>query len=218
MCQDLANAEGGALDNWTPAIASAGSFSGHPPRPPGGRAVRVPARPQASQQGSDPLHGARAERRLPGLIPWLPDLLHEELELLEAACLGHTGGRSRSDVTVLTCWDADRLDLRRVGITPDPRHLCTPAARRRDIVAAAHFRALAWLEQSQPRGYQSIRYSRIGTSGRMKEAGTDLGHLLQASHHALDHRFEFVLGLDGGLGDAGLDVPPGQLVGVELRA
>ena len=157
MCQDLANAEGGALDNWTPAIASAGSFSGHPPRPPGGRAVRVPARPQASQQGSDPLHGARAERRLPGLIPWLPDLLHEELELLEAACLGHTGGRSRSDVTVLTCWDADRLDLRRVGITPDPRHLCAPAARRRDIVAAAHFRALAWLEQSQPRGYQSIR-------------------------------------------------------------
>ena len=186
MCQDLANAEGGALDNWTPAIASAGSFSGHPPRPPGGRAVRVPARPQASQQGSDPLHGARAERRLPGLIPWLPDLLHEELELLEAACLGHTVGRSRSDVTVLTCWDADRLDLRRVGITPDPRHLCTPAARRRDIVAAAHFRALAWLEQSQPRGYQSIRYSRIGTSRRMKEAGNDLGHLLQASHHALD--------------------------------
>ena len=39
----------------------------------------------------------------------------------------------------------------------------------------------------------------------MKEAGNDFGHLLQPVHHALDHRLQFVLGLGGGLGDAGLE-------------
>ena len=52
----------------------------------------------------------------------------------------------------------------------------------------------------------------------MKEAGNDFGHLLQPVHHALDHRLQFVLGLGGGLGDAGLDMSPGQFVGVKLRA
>ncbi len=33
------------------------------------------------------------------------------------------------DITVQTCWDADRLDLGRVGITPNPRWLCTACAK-----------------------------------------------------------------------------------------
>ena len=43
----------------------------------------------------------------------------------------HSDGRVDADVTVQTCWDADRLDLGRVGKRPDPRLLCTPAARDR---------------------------------------------------------------------------------------
>jgi uncharacterized protein len=46
------------------------------------------------------------------------------------ACAYHSDGRNEhSDPTVATCWDADRLDLARVGITPDPRRLCTKEAR-----------------------------------------------------------------------------------------
>ena len=46
------------------------------------------------------------------------------------------------DATVLTCWDADRLDLGRVGIRPDPKYLCTPAARDPEMLASAYLRSL----------------------------------------------------------------------------
>jgi uncharacterized protein len=41
----------------------------------------------------------------------------------------HSEGHLGADVTVQTCWDADRLDLGRVEIQPEPRRLCTEAAR-----------------------------------------------------------------------------------------
>ena len=97
-------------------------------------------------EGSDPLHGARAAQRLPSLLPFLPPLRAGEIELLAAACHGHTHGRSHPEVTVATCWDADRLDLGRVGIEPHPDYLCTAEARHPETIAAAHGRALAWLE------------------------------------------------------------------------
>jgi uncharacterized protein len=37
-------------------------------------------------------------------------------------------------VTIQTCWDADRLDLGRVGVTPHPSRLCTEVARRPEIL------------------------------------------------------------------------------------
>jgi alkaline phosphatase D len=43
--------------------------------------------------------------------------------------------------TLLACWDADRLDLGRAGITPVPERLCTDAAR--ELLAWAHERACA---------------------------------------------------------------------------
>jgi uncharacterized protein len=39
-----------------------------------------------------------------------------------------------ADITIQTCWDADRLDLGRVGIVPDPARLCTVAARDPDLI------------------------------------------------------------------------------------
>jgi uncharacterized protein len=35
-----------------------------------------------------------------------------------------------ADVTVQTCWDADRLDLVRIDIQPEAERLCTDAARQ----------------------------------------------------------------------------------------
>jgi uncharacterized protein len=77
----------------------------------------------------DPEHGARAADLVPTLRGRFFAVSDAELELLEYACRFHSDGYMDGDVTVLTCWDADRLDLGRVGIPPDPRHLCTDAAR-----------------------------------------------------------------------------------------
>lgn len=53
----------------------------------------------------------------------------EELGLLAYACREHSNGLLDADITVQVCWDADRLDLGRVGIEPHPDRLCTAAAR-----------------------------------------------------------------------------------------
>ena len=44
-------------------------------------------------------------------------------------------------MTIQTCWDADRLDLGRVGMMPDPRFLSTEIAKRRDTICWADGRA-----------------------------------------------------------------------------
>jgi uncharacterized protein len=64
------------------------------------------------------------------------------MELLDAAIRYHADGLREGDVTVQTCWDADRLDLGRVGIRPNPSKLCTDAARRPDVLGEAYRRSL----------------------------------------------------------------------------
>jgi uncharacterized protein len=78
----------------------------------------------------DPEHGQRGAElaaTLRGKWFRLPDA---DFDLLYAACADHTNGETEADITIQTCWDADRLDLGRVGIVPEPEKLCTPAARR----------------------------------------------------------------------------------------
>ena len=79
--------------------------------------------------GHDPKHGARAAQWAESLRGSLLDLPDSEFELLCFACEHHTDGLTEADVTIQTCWDADRLDLVRIGIRPDPRRLCTLAAK-----------------------------------------------------------------------------------------
>jgi len=75
----------------------------------------------------DPDHGARAadftkELYKRGIII----LTENQLEKLVIACRDHNNSGSKSqDITVQTCWDADRLDLWRTGIIPDPALLNT---------------------------------------------------------------------------------------------
>lgn len=79
---------------------------------------------------TDPEHGPRAAEFARTLRGRLFDLPDHEFKLLHRACAGHTLERTHPDVTIQTCWDADRLDLGRVGITPHPKYLCTETARR----------------------------------------------------------------------------------------
>ena len=57
--------------------------------------------------------------------------------LLAFACEEHTNGGVGSDPTVGVCWDADRLNLWRVGIRPNPQFLSTQAARSEERIAWA---------------------------------------------------------------------------------
>ncbi len=57
-----------------------------------------------------------------------------EFDLLYEACAGNTDDKTEADITIQTCWDADRLDLGRVGIVPAPQKLCTPAAKSPEVL------------------------------------------------------------------------------------
>jgi uncharacterized protein len=92
-------------------------------------------------QGSDPDHGPRAAAYAVEVRGLLFDLPDPAFNLLHRACAGHTYERTHPDITVQTCWDADRLDLGRVGITPQPSLLCTEAAKRPETIQWADDRA-----------------------------------------------------------------------------
>jgi uncharacterized protein len=77
----------------------------------------------------DPHHGRRGAALAAGLRGQGVDLSDTAFALLVTACAEHTSGSIEAPLTVQTCWDADRLDLSRVGITPDPARLCTAAAK-----------------------------------------------------------------------------------------
>jgi uncharacterized protein len=90
----------------------------------------------------DPRHGARDAELAASLVGSHFDGRPCQLELLLEACAHHTEGNTDAEVTVATCWDADRLDLLRVGIRPLPRKLCTDAARDPGLIAWANDRAI----------------------------------------------------------------------------
>jgi len=98
---------------------------------------------QRVNDGKDPEHGMRAAEFAVSLRGSLITLSDKDLRLLQYACEHHTYGLTLADVTVQTCWDADRLDLGRVGIVPDPRRLCTPAAREPVMIEWALCRSQA---------------------------------------------------------------------------
>jgi uncharacterized protein len=92
----------------------------------------------------DPEHGYRAATIAEKIAGNLIQVTEPELELLMEACQGHSDGHLEADITVMTCWDADRLDLGRVGIRPDPSRLCTETARDADLLEAAYERSIQW--------------------------------------------------------------------------
>jgi uncharacterized protein len=90
----------------------------------------------------DDLHGRRAAKMARHFQGVFFDLPPEDLELLTYACEFHTSGLRDGDITVLTCWDADRLDIGRVGRKPAPHKLCTEVAKKPEIIEWAYKRSL----------------------------------------------------------------------------
>ncbi len=91
--------------------------------------------------GTDPGHGSRGAEYAKQLRGELFDVTDDEFELLYIACRDHTDVDNSNDVTVQTCFDADRLDLFRVGIKPNPDLLCTSIAKKETVRSWANRRA-----------------------------------------------------------------------------
>jgi len=94
--------------------------------------------------GRDPEHGLRAVDFAASLRGRVFDIDDEGFKLLAHACATHSDGHLEADPTVQACWDADRLDLWRVWITPSPRRLATDAARLTEVFGEAKRRSIAW--------------------------------------------------------------------------
>jgi len=75
----------------------------------------------------DPHHGPRAAEYARSLADKAFELKPKELDQLCHAIKMHSRGLMSLDPTIQSCWDADRLDLRRIGIVPDPRLLSKEA-------------------------------------------------------------------------------------------
>jgi uncharacterized protein len=83
-------------------------------------------------EDDDPGHGLRgAELARSMADTHLIHLNRAQFDLLHEACVHHTDGTTSTDPTIGCCWDADRLDLGRVGIEPAAKYLSTAAARAR---------------------------------------------------------------------------------------
>lgn len=99
--------------------------------------------------GNDLDHGPRAADFAAEINDEVLGLDHPALMDLQEACTFHTcGGITHASVTVLTCWDADRLDLGRVGRMPRAEYLCTDVARDPEMIRWAYARSLG--EEPEP--------------------------------------------------------------------
>jgi len=96
---------------------------------------------QRYNEGSDPQHGPRAAEFAKSLRGSVIHLDDAQFQLLYLACEGHTHMATHKGITIQTCWDSDRLDLGRVGITPCPTRLCTDHAKLAETIHCADRRA-----------------------------------------------------------------------------
>lgn len=89
----------------------------------------------------DPEHGLRAalwamkSRSLAGLIGT------ESRDLVSRACLDHEKGGISTERSIGICWDADRINLWRVGICPDPSFFSVLRGSVFEIMSRKYFDA-----------------------------------------------------------------------------
>jgi hypothetical protein len=116
--------------------------------------------PPTLLRGRSQRHGAKLARELldgrldPG-----------DLGLLCRACAEHTTAPPTGEPTLGVAWDADRLQLWRVGTVPNPRFLSTAAARDPGMIGRAasfHHAPHDWDELGRRPALQTHPSSRTG--------------------------------------------------------
>lgn len=78
-------------------------------------------------------HGRRGGFLARCLNVELMGLSDARLDLLDLACRSHTDGTTSHDPTIGVCWDADRLDLCRLGREVDPGAMSTAPGRTTSV-------------------------------------------------------------------------------------
>lgn len=93
-------------------------------------------------ENEDIEHGKRSAILVRELDGDLFNLSKKQLDLLARACENHSHGYLEDDITVMACWDADRLDLGRVGVFPDANRLCLRASKDFELIEKCYWRSL----------------------------------------------------------------------------
>jgi len=106
---------------------------------------------QRVNEHTDENHGGRGVQLALKLRDMCP-VTDDEFELLVTACSQHTIALNHNDITVQACFDSDRLDLGRVGKSPDPELLCTPMAKTSEVRDWAYRNSLTHKLPSMPFG------------------------------------------------------------------
>ncbi len=89
---------------------------------------------EREHDNSDYTHGMRASKNAVLLRDKYFTIDDEGFALLQYAMDRHSDGDTQADITVQCCWDADRLDLGRVGYYPDANRLCTQSAKDPEFI------------------------------------------------------------------------------------
>ncbi len=103
---------------------------------------------ERQHDGVDIDHGERAAELAQSLNGRFYDLSQQRLGWLMLACERHSLGDIHSDLsghanrTITTCWDADRLDLGRVGIKPRADKLCNALAQKASVIDVLYQRSI----------------------------------------------------------------------------
>jgi uncharacterized protein len=92
---------------------------------------------QRQSEYDDPEHGLRGAQYAETIRNVWFDVTDAEMWQLTEALSSHSSGSTFHHPTVQACWDADRLDLARVGIRPESVSLCHAFSKRLDVIDAA---------------------------------------------------------------------------------
>ncbi len=111
-----------------------------------------------ADDGDDIDHGPRAAKLLRRHFGSTLPLNREGRQCLIYAVDHHTDGVTSTDPTIGTCWDADRLDLWRVGIKPSPAFMSTAAGQ---TLAASHAGIVSKQSMASLYGVADDRLTRI---------------------------------------------------------
>ena len=74
-------------------------------------------------------HGARGAELASKLFGRYFRIAPNRFDSLHYACTSHTDELHHTDPTIGTCWDADRLDIGRIGIDINPKFMSTDYGR-----------------------------------------------------------------------------------------
>ncbi len=85
-------------------------------------------------------HGLRGAEYAANIKDELIDISSDDFDKLYYACEWHTDKNDTDDITVAACWDADRLDIGRVGFIVDAQYMNSKPAK--EIAESCDFRPL----------------------------------------------------------------------------